>query len=256
MSGSSSLAAGSRRGRQAAHGDARAPGGGPRRRRPAAPPTASGRTRRPPPRRPRRRWRRRRCGRPALCGRGRQQVVLDGLEQAGHARGHRARRGTAAFVPTSRRTTVTTPSARSRGPTSMRTGTPFSSQSTDAPAEADVDPASSSTRTPGGVELGGQPRGRRRRRRPSALHEHHDDLRRGQPGRQPQAGVVAVAMIRPPDHAGRHAPRRLQHELLAARSASRYWMLEGPGEVLARARGWCPSAGPCRRASSPRRSWC
>ena len=126
---------------------------------------------------------------------------------------------------------VTTPSATSRGPTSRRTGTPFSSQSTERRPKLRSTRSSSSTRTPQALELGGQLRGDRAGVA-VGLDEHHDDLGRGEAGRHPQAGVVAVAHDQAADHPRRHAPRRRPAQLLLP-AGVQVLDLEGPGEVLA-----------------------
>ena len=130
----------------------------------------------------------------------------------GCARGAPARRGaasatgTVSFAPESRRTSVTTPAARSRGPTSTRTGTPFSSQSTTRrPKLTGRCGRRARTRTPTpsssrGESLGGLA---------GAVlvpDEQHDDLDGREAGRDPQAGVVAVAHDQAADHPGRRRP--------------------------------------------------
>ena len=153
-------------------------------------------------------------------------------------------------APASRR-----PAARSRGPTSTRTGTPCSSQSVDPATEADLGGRRRArTRTPAAGQLGGQLLGGRA----GALlvpDEQHDDLGRREPRRQPQAGVVAVGHDQAAHHPGATRPRTSARRTPARPSrwstaSRRPWRSSGP------ARGSCPSGGPCRRPSSPRRPAC
>ena len=171
--------------------------GGPRRRRPPAPATAPGRTRSPPPRPPRRWWRRRRWR-----SRGPASRMPAGRPGWSSSRpgtpATTASTATADFDPSSRRTTVTMPWARSRGPTSMRTGTPRSSQSVTRRPKLCSVAASSWARMPAAAQLGGEPLGHLAGA-VLAPHEHHDHLRRRQPwaaSRRPLSSPWA--MISPP----------------------------------------------------------
>ena len=104
--------------------------------------------------------------------------VVDGVDASGPRRRPTA---TCAFMPVSRRTMVTSPSARSRGPTSSRRGTPFSSQSV-ARRPNDVSTrSSSSTRTPASRSSSASRRGRVARTS-LVLHEQHDALDRVRAG--------------------------------------------------------------------------
>ena len=125
----------------------------PRRRRPGAP-TGAGRSRPWPPRRPRRSWptstvrsSRRRWRRPAVAPGRRRAASATAVGDLGHRH-----RGLLARCRGGR--CVTWPSARSRGPTSTRTGTPLSSQSVARRPKLVATWASSCTRTPAGRELG------------------------------------------------------------------------------------------------------
>ena len=147
------------------------------------------------------------------------------------------------------------PSARSRGPTSTRTGTPLSSQSTARRPKDDLHPVVQPDPVAGGAQLVDQ-RSAAARGVPSSSRTRTTTTWIGrQPGRQAQPGVVAVGHDQRADQAGRGAPRGLPDVLLLARcprrtGCRRPWRSSGP------ARGWCPSAGPCRRPSWPRRSRC
>ena len=110
------------------------------------------------------------------------------------------------LLRSSRRTSVTSPWARSRGPTSIRTGTPFSSQSVTRRPKLVPTRSSRRARMPAATGR----RGWRRRRPPHAVAvaDHADDgLDVGDGGRHPQAVVVAVGHDQPADHAGGRPPR-------------------------------------------------
>ncbi len=109
---------------------------------------------------------------------------------------------------------------------------------------------------------GRRPRPARRPSAPAALDDgvvvadgHHHDLDGGQLRRDAQPGVVAVAHDQAADHAGGDAPRGGPARA-AGRRRRRGTGCRRPWRSSGRARGWCPSAGPCRRPSWPRRSWC
>ena len=114
---------------QAAHGDGVAGRGAPRPPRRARP-TGCGRSRSGRPRGPRRWSDRRRCGRRGASVAAASRSAWMPSSSARHGRPPTSpMRAPGAFSPVSRRTTVTSPLARSRGPTSTRTGMPLSSQS-------------------------------------------------------------------------------------------------------------------------------
>ena len=123
------------------------------------------------------------------------------------------------------------PTARSRGPTSTRTGTPFSSQSTTRRPNDRSVRVSISVRTSTPLSSRAS-RSAASRRAVLAPHEQHDDLDRSEPGRDAQPGVVAVAHDQPADHPGGRAPRGLPHVLERAR-LGRVLGVEHLGEVLA-----------------------
>ena len=138
------------------------------------------------------------------------------------------------FPEVSRRATTTVPSARSRGPSSTRTGTPLSSHSVARRPNAMSTRSSRRTRTP--PDSGGRPPsgGRPRDDRPVVVvtHDQHHHLHGRQPGGHPQPGVVTVAHDQPAHHAGRGTPGR-GPAVCWLPSESRYSDAEGPGEVLA-----------------------
>ena len=203
---------------QAAHADAVLGRAG---RSPSAPTAPHGMRAKPVVRRPRRPPRpspRRPCGRRGRRVRLGQQPGLHRGEQGGdHGCATPASGHGAACSRVSRRTTVTTPSARSRGPTSMRTGTPLSSQSVARRPKLDVDAV---------VELA---RARRRRASSSAQPRRRVDhaARRRAPrarrpgrrerGRHAQPVVVAVGHDQPADHAGRRRPTTSSSSAAACR---------------------------------------
>ena len=197
-------------------------------------------------------------GRAAVAERGRLgEEARPGSPRAARRRSGEARRpGRSPSPRTSRRASVTTPSAdvaRSeldahRHALQLPVG--------HAPAEAGGDLGVHRRPDAGRGQLGGHPP-RLVGHGPVVVlahHEHHG-LDVGDPRRHAQPVLVAVAHDEPADHPGRGAPRGrpagLEHavvvQVLHAEGARRSWC---------RARGSCPSGGRGRRPSSPRRSSC
>ena len=163
-----------------------------------------------------------------------------------------APRLTCAFMPVSRRTMVTSPSARSRGRPRAATARP-----------------SAPSRWPDGRTRGRRARRARRahhRARSSSasfraasprsllvLHQHDDALDRRKPRRHDEAVLVAVSHDQRAHQPRRRAPRRRPAQLLRA-GVVRDTGCRRCGRSSGRARGSFPSAAPCRRASSLRTS--
>ena len=147
---------------------------------------------------------------------GGQQVGLDRGQQVGDPVRRPRRRAPVRFSPVSRRTRVTRPSARSRGPTSIRTGTPLSSQSVARRPKLVATWASSRTCTPAAFSSAASAAAASPA--PSSSRTSSTTAWIGrEPGGITQAGVVAVGHDQPADHAGGHAPRRRPAELRCRR---------------------------------------
>ena len=221
-------------------------------------PRHPGEARRRPPRRPRRRWPRRRCvaSRKAVASASRSRLDV-ARAGAGTSAATPAERAPAPSSPVSRRTTRDPPCGQVAGPDLDAHGHALAapSRSTRRPKLTSARGVELRPARPARGQLGGELLGRLA----GAVlvpHEQHDGL-----GRAPAAAAARRppsspwAMISPPIIRVLDAPRRLPDVLQGARSRSstacrRPWRSSGP------ARGWCPSAGPCRRASSPRRPGC
>ena len=121
---------------------------------------------------------------------------------------------TGSLPPGMRRASIAVPASRSRGPISMRTGTPLSSQSTARRPKGVSVRSSTWTRRPAAFSR--SPISRTLATRLVALDRHDDDLDGRQPRRDPQAVVVAVRHDQAADHAGRGAPGGLPDQLLLA----------------------------------------
>ena len=150
-------------------------------------------------------------------------------------RARRARRprrpATATFVlsPVSRRTTVTLPSARSRGPTSTRTGMPFSSWSTERRPNATSTRSSSLTRTSREFLSTSA-----RAASPAPSSSRTTTMTHcvgASEGGKPQPAVVAVAHDESAEQCASRAPRRLPH-VVGAAVGGRERRVERAAEVL------------------------
>ena len=135
---------------------------------PTQPPRQAGEARPGRPRSPRRRRRPRPCGRRGSARGLGQQRGLGGVERGADRADAAAPSVVWTLLRSSRRTSVTSPWARSRGPTSTRTGTPFSSQSVTRRPKLVADPVVEAGPHAGGRQLVarcGRPRRPRPRRR-------------------------------------------------------------------------------------------